>query len=124
MHTLNNLCKALALCNRDNSRDHSYIALHRINKRATPDQMSIYKHALLLFKLYNCVDTTIDWVHLNFQQILTSRQLNFIVSRNNNYKIGCNLICIRLTLLNNLIPLSWLALTFNSFKLKCKDKFL
>jgi hypothetical protein len=26
--------------------------------------------------------------------------------------------------LNNLIPLSWLALTFNSFKLKCKDKFL
>ena len=116
--------KALTLCNWDNSRDHSYIALHRINKRATPNQMLKYKHALLLYKLYNCVDTTIDWVHLNFQQILTGRQLNFIVSRNNNYKIGCNLICNRLTVLNNSIPLSWLALSLNTFKLKCKEKFL
>jgi hypothetical protein len=103
---------------------HLSVDLHKINKRATPNQILLYKHALLLFKLYNCVCTTMDWVHLNFQQIWTSRQLNFIVSHNNAYKIGYNSICNRLTLLNNLIPLSWFALTFNSFKLKCKDKFL
>ena len=98
--------KALKLCNKDYSHDHQYVDLHKTNKRATPNQILLYKHALLLFKLYNCVDTTMDWVHLNFQQILTSRQLNFIASRNNDNKIGFNSICNRLTLLNNLIPLS------------------
>jgi hypothetical protein len=34
-------------------------------------QLAIYKHALLLFKLYNSIKTTSDWVRLNFQQILT-----------------------------------------------------
>jgi hypothetical protein len=52
--------KALKLCNKDYSHDHSYVDLHKINKRAIPNQMLLYKHALLLFKLYNCVDTTVD----------------------------------------------------------------
>ena len=116
--------RALKLCNKNYSNDHSYIALHKLNKRATPNQFLIYKHALILFKLYNCINTTTDWINLNFQQILTSRQTNFIISRDNNYKIGSNLICNRLTVLNTLIPLEWLTLSFGSFKLKCKDKFL
>ena len=116
--------KALKLCKKDYSYDHSYISLHKINKRATPNQMLICKHALLLFKLNNCIDTTADWIQMNFQQILTSRQMNFIISRDNNCMIGGNLICNRLTILNTFIPLEWLALTYGSFKLKCKDKFL
>jgi hypothetical protein len=116
--------KALKLCNKEYSNDNSYIALHKINKRATPSQFFIYKHALLLFKLYNCVDSTTDWIYLNFQQILTSLQTNFIISRENNYKIGSNLICNRLTISNTLIPLEWLTLSYGSFNLKCKDKFL
>jgi hypothetical protein len=115
--------KAFKLCNKDYSYDHLLITLHKINKRATSNQMLLYKYALLFFKLYNCVDTTIDWVHLNFQKIFTSRQMNFIASWDINYKIGSNLICNRSMLFNNLIPLAWLALTCGSFKLKCKDKF-
>jgi hypothetical protein len=108
------------LCNKD--YDHSYIALHKMNKRATPNQFLIYKHALILFKLYNCINTTTYWINLNFQQILTSRQTNFIISPENNYKIGSNLICKRLTVLNTLKPLKWLTLSYCSFK--CKYKFL
>ena len=103
---------------------HSYIDLHKMSKRATPNQILIYKHAILLFKLYNNTQSSLEWIALNFQQILKSRQLNFSISCNNSYKIGKNKLCNRLSLLNNKIPLSWLALTLESYKIKCKDKFL
>ena len=102
----------------------SYNDIHTLTKRATPPQLQIYKHAILLFRLYNSIDTTSDWVRLNFQQTLMSRQTNFIILKNNNYKIGNNLICNRLSLLNNKIPLKWLTLTLETFKMKCKVKFL
>ena len=116
--------KALHLCNKDYTTIHSYINLHIINKRATPNQMLLYKHAILLFKLYNGIETTDDWLSLNFQQILTGRQSNFIITKTNVYKIGNNLICNRLSHLNDKIPLAWLTLTLDSFKIKCKERFL
>jgi hypothetical protein len=123
-HLLAASSRALSLCNNNNSVVYSYLELHRVIKRATPNQMLVYKHAILLFKIYNSIQTTPEWIMLNFQQILTSRQLNFMISRNNNFKIGNNKLCNRLALLNNKIPLSWLALTLESFKIKCKERFL
>jgi hypothetical protein len=64
------------------------------------------------------------WVRLNFQKTLTGGQLNFMISQKNNYKIGNNLTCNRLALLNNKIPLTWLSLTIESFKVKYKERFL
>ena len=103
---------------------YSYNDIHTLTKRATPLQLQIYKLAIFLFNLYNSIKTTSDWVRLNFQQTLTSRQMNFIITQTNNYKIGNNLICNRLSLLNNKIPLKWLTLPLETFKLKCKEKFL
>jgi hypothetical protein len=54
---------------------------------------------------------------------LTGRQSNFMISQNNNYKIGNSFIGNRLALLNYKIPLSWLSLTIKSFKVKCKKRF-
>ena len=116
--------KALRLCIKYQSNFLSYIDTHKITKRATPNQILLYKHAILLYKLYNSIDTTQEWVNLNFQQILTSRQVNFVISKTNGYKIGLNLVCNRIAVLNNKIPLNWLNLSFPSFKIKCKDKFL
>ena len=116
--------KALRLCIKYQNKVFSYVDIHKITKRATPNQILLYKHAILLFKLYNSIDTTQEWVNLNFQQILTSRQVNFMISKTNSYKIGINLVCNRLTVLNNKIPLNWLRLSFPSFKIKCKEKFL
>ncbi len=116
--------KALKLCIKDHSILYSYENIHSLTKRATPQQLSTFKHAILLFKLYNNSMSTSDWVKLNFQQIITSRQTNFMIVQTRNYKIGNNLLCNRLTLLNNKIPLSWLSLPFERFKLNCKEKFL
>jgi hypothetical protein len=116
--------KALRLSINNHSTVYSYIDMHKITNRAIPSQMLLYKHAILLFKPYNTINSTSDWVKLNFQQTLTSRQVNFKILQTNNYKIGINLICNRLTVLNNKIPLKWLSLSIESFKLNCKERFL
>jgi hypothetical protein len=123
-HLLAASAKALKLCDNTYSPFQSFIDLHRSHTRATPFQFSIYKHALLLFKLYNSNELSDDWVSLNFNQILTGRQLNFKIFSTNNFKIGSNLLCNRLSCLNDLLPLSWLALSLDSFKIKCKERFL
>ena len=56
--------------------------------RATPENYLLYKHALCLFKLINCEPPhTYEWVALNFNQILTSRQTTFKIMRNNKKKL-------------------------------------
>jgi hypothetical protein len=47
----------------------SYAELHSINDRAAPFQMMQYKHALLLFKIFNENTASPDWIQLNFTQI-------------------------------------------------------
>ena len=123
-HLLAASAKALRLCDKSITPFQSYIDLHRSHKRAMPSQFSTYKHALLLYKLYNSNETSDDWVDLNFTQVLTGRQLDFIIIPQSNYKIGTNLLCNRLSSLNNKIPLAWLALSLDSFKIKCKERFL
>ena len=123
-HLLSASAKALKLCNSTCSPFQSFIDLHRSHKRATPAQFSTYKHALLLFKLYNSNETSDDWVMLNYNQILTRRQINFKLFSANNFKIGTNLLCNRLSSINDKVPISWLALTLESYKIKCKEKFL
>jgi hypothetical protein len=71
--------KALQLCNKDYSVLYSYIDLQRINKGAAPIHMLKYKHVILLFKPYNSIETSTEWVKLNFQRTLTGRQSNFII---------------------------------------------
>ena len=46
----------------------SFETIHRLAKRGTPTQMSTYKNALQLFKLYNSNNMSADWVSLNAQQ--------------------------------------------------------
>ena len=102
----------------------SFIDLHKLNKRATPNQLLIYKHALLLFNLYNENQLAADWLTLNFNQIITSRQTNFQIIKSNNYRVGLNIISNRLTVLNKVIPFEWLRFSKESYKLKCKKRFI
>ena len=55
----------------------SFENLHKMCKRATPEQMMKYKLSLCLFKLYNSNFNSIEFVLLNFNQALTGRQVNF-----------------------------------------------
>ena len=86
--------------------------------------MMNYKHAILLHKLYNNNQPSADWVDLNIQQILTSRQTEFNILKSNNFLIGNNLLATRLAILNSKICLADLNLSLDTFKVKYKEKFL
>ena len=93
--------------------------------RASPESYLLYKHALSLFKLSNEQnDNTFEWIALNFNQILTSRQGKFKTMKINKRRVGLNALANRLSILNDRIPLDWLNLGYDSYKLKCKNEFL
>ena len=123
-HLLAASATALKICTPSFNRSMSYITLHSINQRATPSQMMLYKHAILLFKIFNNQQPPHDWLELNFTQLTSRRQVNFECQNNANFKVGNNSLSNRLSTLNNKIPLNWLNQTITSFKLNCKNKFL
>ena len=116
--------KALKICDPYCPPHTSYLDLHSKNLRATPAQFLMYKHSLLLYNVYNNHTPPTDWMDINFNQNFNSRDQNFRVFNNSNYKVGKNKISERLCILNGKIPLEWLNLEKDTFKINCKLKFL
>ena len=102
----------------------SYVDVHKECKRAQPEQMMLYKHAIMLHKLYNENFPEMDWLALNFQQTTTSRQTNFCIVKNNNFRIGNNILTNRISILNNKIELKDLNMSLPAFKVLYKSKLL
>ena len=102
----------------------SYEQIHAINKRATPKQMMLYKHSLLLYKIWNDAIYSKDWLALNFQQSFNLRCNKVKLYETSNYKVGKNLSPNRLKVINGLIEFDWLNLSSNSYKINCKKLFL
>ena len=102
----------------------SFEALHRISNRATPTMFSHYKLALMLHILYNTEVYTTEWIHLNVNHVITSRQTSFHINKTNNLNVGMNALANRLNLINDKIPLELLNKSYNSFKIECKKLFL
>ena len=131
--TLNHNCKkllvsasanALKLCITNHDPMISHVEIHQLTNRALPNKFSLYRHSLLLFKVYNNMQPLKEWTHLNFQIIHTQRQTHFEVHRDNNYKIGNNVLTNRFACLNKKIPLDWLNKPLSGFKIECKKLFL
>jgi hypothetical protein len=115
---------ALKLTQNNPNYMQSFVDIHKSCKRALPEQMILYKHAILLYKLYNENLPETDWLALNFQQTTTTRQAVFFILKNNNFKIGNNILTNRLNILNNKIPLNLLNRSFNTYKIECKKLLL
>ena len=115
---------AIKLCLTKLPPNTSHEAIHRLAKRGTPVQMSKFKHAIQLHKLYNSNNMSDDWVSLNVQQNFNGRLDKFQIINMSHYKVGQNLIVNRFKALNNTIDLLWLNESLNAFKLKCKILFL
>ena len=75
--------KALKLCMKNYDPLISFETLHAINNRVTPNKMLLYKHAIELYKLYNAKNQSTEWIELNLNQILTSRQTTFSTYKTN-----------------------------------------
>ena len=119
-------CSAQALKLLGNWRDVqiSYENLHKVNKRGTPHQMTLYKHGLLLHKLYNSTEQGDEWMDINFNQSFNNRCTKFRVFDVSSLKVGKNILSNRLALINNEIEYDWLNKSLNSYKVLCKKKFL
>ena len=114
----------LKICTKNYNDMISFKTLHLMNNRALPSQITTYKHALCLHKLYNSESTNDDWLSLFFNQNFNARHKFTQFSNTARYKIGSNLLHNRFTFLNGKIELDWLNLSFNQLKLKCKSLFL
>ena len=115
---------ALKLCLDNYDPMISFVQIHSLAGRATPEKYCNYKHALLLHKIYNNHSPKLDWIALNFNQNFNSRNPTFMAFSNNNYKIGKNKISERLQTVNYKIKLEHLNLPLNQYKIKYKQKFL
>ena len=115
---------ALKLCLTNYDQMTSFMQIHSLARRASPDKYCTYKHALLLHKIYNSHTPKLEWTALNFNQNFNTRNPYFRAFSRNNYKIGKNKISERLIILNNKIKLEHLNRTFDSFKIQCKQMFL
>jgi hypothetical protein len=98
----------------------SFVRLHEMGERATPEKLLIYKHALTLFKLFNGPYYLIGFASLNVNIVLTPRQSQFQTIKMHRPKIGANGLSNRPYVLNGKIPLDWLNLSLDSFNIKCK----
>ena len=122
---LSKSANALKICTPNYDQSMSFLRVHEINKRATPEKFCLYKHSLLLHSIYNTRKPTSEWLSLNFNQNFNERDKMFKVFNNSKFKIGKdNKISNRLTCLNNLIELDWLNQDKNSYKLLCKKRLL
>ena len=86
---LSSSAKAIKTCVKYCTNDVSFLRLHEIFKRSTPNNYMVYKHALCLFKLMNEPSPhSMEWVSLNLNQIITSRQTKFKIMAINSKRVG------------------------------------
>ena len=101
----------------------SYESLHYMNKRATPIQITLYKHSLLLHKIYNDESMGLNWVNLFFNQNFNERDNSVKFFNTSNYKVGNNIIANRFVILNGKIPNDWLNSLLKTTKLNVRCCF-
>ena len=117
--------RALKICSRPSDLWMlSFNDLHEMAGRATPQKLRDYKSALQLYKTMDQHIPTTDWINLNLNAVVTSRQTKLIINKNNRFRVGMNAFSNRAWYLNGRIEMDWFNLSFNSYKLKCKKLFL
>ena len=102
----------------------SFMAIHSMAGRATPSMLTNYKLALMLHNIYNSENQSVEWIHLNLNQVFTSRQTCFHINRHNKLTVGMNALSNRLYYINDKIPFELLNKQYESYKIECKRLFL
>ena len=115
---------AIRSCDNSLTIFNTHTQIHKSADRALPDQMLSYKHAILMHQLFNSCQPDLEFMHLNFQLNQNPRLQKANFFNRQNYEAGTNILLNRLSHLNNKIEKSWLVLSLNAFKIKCKSLFL
>ena len=115
---------ALRLCAPGVTAFSTHTEIHQLAERALPEKMCLYRHAILLYKIFNCIICENEFVNLNFQLYDNERSQKLVFLEDRKYEAGKNILLNRFTELNNMIDKNWLNLSLETFKIKCKSIFL
>ena len=115
---------ALKLCAPGVTVYSTHSEIHRLSERALPEKMCLYRHAVIMYKLFNNIICENEFLHLNFQLYDNERGLNLVFMKNQQFEVGKNILLNRFAELNNKIDKRWLNLNLATFKVKCKSLFL
>ena len=92
---------ALRIITNDITIYHTHTQIHNISKRALPDQMIKYKHALMLYKLLRQCTPNVEFIQLNFQPNFNRKLQHHNFLKVQNYSVGNNILLNRMFCLNN-----------------------
>ena len=103
----------------------SFVDIHKINSKCTPQQIMLYQIALNLHRVLNSdLPLTFEKISLLDQMVCGRRQLRFEVLRNFQGKIGMNTQANKFYHVSNMIGLDLLNLGFVHYKKVAKVQFL
>ena len=102
----------------------THTEIHQMTKRALPDQMIHYKHALMMYKLLRQCIPDNEFMHMNFEANSNQRLQHHTFTKIQNYNVGKNILLNRMCCLNNTILKTMTDGSYISYKLKCKEMFL
>ena len=115
---------ALKMCAPGITQFSTHTEIHRLAERALPEKMCLYRHAVLMYKLFNDIICENEFINLNFQLYENDKSQKLTFTKNQRFDVGKNIILNRFCDLKNLIDKSWLNLSLETFKEKCKTMFL
>ena len=109
---------------RENSHLLTHTEIHNRAKRALPDDMCTYRHAIMLHKLMRSELCDNEMMWLNFQIVDNARSKTWSFTMRQNFDVGKNILINRMHILNGKVDKNWLNLSIDTYKIKCKEKFL
>jgi len=89
--------------------------------RATPKLFALYQTSLYYYDVVNGLHfDPLEAVQVQYNTVADRRNKFLTFVRNNNYRQGLNSLSNRLRSISNMIEKSWLILSREMFKTKCK----
>lgn len=102
----------------------SFVDLHEIAGRSTPNKFALYTHSLALKKIIDNQRPSALYDDLIENMVFNDRLNKVFMKRYDKKKVGVNSFNNRLIEVCTELPLDWLFLPNANFKIKCKRLFL
>ena len=115
---------ALKLCTPGVTAHSTHIEIRRMSERALLEKMCLYRHAIMMFKLFNNIICENEFEQMNFQLYDNDRFPKITFIKNQRFDVGKNLLLNQFCYLNNRIDKRWLDMSLETYKVKCKAMFL
>ena len=92
----------------------THTEIHRMADRALPEKMCLYRHAVIMYKLFNSMLCDNEFIEMNFQLCDNARSRKITFTKNQRFNVGKNILLNRFYDLNNLIEKNWLNLSLET----------